>query len=390
MTASAQVHDPGETDIERFLRLSLQGRRNPAALAGAEALAPALDWPAVGQVAAAQRLGPLLHEALAGAGFAPAALLADWRVSFHDTARRNLRSLHELSQVLRGLRERRVEALVLKGAALIPAVYGSLALRPLRDLDVLVRPEGLEPALECLAELGFHRVGMERQPGSLTAFENQAQLVKPGGLRTVVEIHWSLFDSPHYQNRLALDWFWQAPQTVEISGAPANAPGQGAHFLYLAGHLWLHHHGVGLLWWNDLAEMAAQPAGMVDWEAVIGWAQSSDLVLSLQQVMAVLTRDWSTSLPAGVLDRMMGLRPTAAERRVFEALRASARQAGKRLWVDLVSTPGWRQRVRFAWSNILPSADYMRVRYNIRHELLTPFYYPYRWLLGLRSALWKA
>src|SRR4029079_15025053 len=106
----------------------------------------------------------------------------------------------------------------------------NLAWRPQCELYVLVRPEGLEPALESLKELGFHRVGIERQPGSLTAFENQAQLVKLGGLRIVVEIHWSLFDSPHYQNRLALDWFWQASQTVEINGAPATLPGQGAHF----------------------------------------------------------------------------------------------------------------------------------------------------------------
>jgi hypothetical protein len=85
----------------------------------------------------------------------------------------------------------------------------------------------------------------------------------------------------------------------------------------------------------------------------------------------------------------MTLSPKAAERRVFKALTSGSRPAGKRLWVDLVSTPGWRDRVRFAWSNLLPSAAYMRVRYNIRHGLLTPLYYPYRWLLGIRSALWK-
>jgi len=154
----------------------------------------------------------------------------------------------------------------------------------------------------------------------------------------------------------------------------------------LAGHLWLHHQGAGLLWWNDLAELAA---GTVDWDKVASWAQVYDLILPLQRVITVLVRDWATALPPGVLERLMALSPRAAERHVFEALTAGSRPAGKQLWVDLASTPGWRKRVRFAWSNILPSTSYMRMRYNIRHGLLTPFYYPYRWLLGIRSALWK-
>jgi hypothetical protein len=47
--------------------------------------------------------------------------------------------------------------------------------------------------------------------------------------------------------------------------------------------------------------------------------------------------------------------------------------------------PGWRQRVRFARTNLFPSAAYMRQRYQIKHPLLLPLYYPYRWLRGLRG-----
>jgi hypothetical protein len=380
---------PNLGGVEQFLRLCLQLRRNPAALAAAEAQAPRLDWNAVGQAAAEERVRPLLHQALAGHSIVPAALRTNWRQNYLDNARANLRALHELGKVLRGLHERGIEALVLKGAALVPAMYGNIALRPLRDLDLLVRPEGLEPALECLKELGYQRTGLERQPGSLTDFESQAQLVKPGALGTVVEVHWSLFDSPHYQNRLALEWFWQATEMVEISGTAARVPAHGSHFLYLAGHLWLHHQGAGLLWWNDLAELVTQAPDRFDWNQVMDWAAESELVLPLQRTMAGLAADWAAPGPEGVMDRLRALKPGPAERRVFEAMTAEARPVGERLWVDLLTTPNWRKRLRFAWSNLLPSAKYMRVRYNIRHGLLTPLYYPYRWLLGIRSTLWK-
>jgi hypothetical protein len=33
---------------------------------------------------------------------------------------------------------------------------------------------------------------------------------------------------------------------------------------------------------------------------------------------------------------------------------------------------------------------YMRYRYRIRHSLLVPLYYPYPWILGVRSATQSA
>ena len=47
------------------------------------------------------------------------------------------------------------------------------------------------------------------------------------------------------------------------------------------------------------------------------------------------------------------------------------------------SMPDWRQRLHFARANVFPSADYMRQRYGVRHPLLLPIYYPWRWLRGL-------
>jgi len=61
------------------------------------------------------------------------------------------------------------------------------------------------------------------------------------------------------------------------------------------------------------------------------------------------------------------------------------RATGRRFWSDLRAIPGWRQRLRFARTHLLPSAAYMRRRYGIAHPLLLPLYYPYRWLRGLRG-----
>ena len=70
---------------------------------------------------------------------------------YFATAIRNALLATELASLLRGLRSIGTPAVVLKGAALVGTVYRNAALRPMRDIDLLVRPDDL-PAVETLFE----------------------------------------------------------------------------------------------------------------------------------------------------------------------------------------------------------------------------------------------
>lgn len=61
------------------------------------------------------------------------------------------------SNSLRALRPKKVELMGLKGAALLGTVYPELGPRPLRDVDLMIRPEELAVAEACLTESGFYR-----------------------------------------------------------------------------------------------------------------------------------------------------------------------------------------------------------------------------------------
>ncbi len=110
-----------------------------------------------------------------------------------------------------------------------------------------------------------------------------------------------------------------------------------------------------------------------------------DLVLSLQDILTKVTLLWDIVLPPGVLARVNAAQPSSRERQIFNWLTAPERPVAQRFWADLASSGSWRHRLAFAWQNLFPSADYMRRRYAISRSLLLPFYYPYRWLLGLTS-----
>ena len=393
---------PAEALANRFIQLSLAGSwggpaQSPAvaqiqaeARTQAEALAPRLDWSVVLRQAAAERLAPLLYHTLRQSSLLPADVLAGWRQAYLSTAQWNVYLLHQLDEVVQRLKARNVPILALKGVALMATVYNqNLALRPLRDIDLLIRPAHLQVTLAVLDDLGYRPTGVEPQSGTAAAFESQLRLLKSGSLETVLEIHWSLFDSPYYQNRLSLDWVWENARAVELQGVALTIPGNEAHLLYLCAHLWLHHQGAGVLWLHDIAQVMAAGRDDIDWSQVLAQAQSLELVLPLKRVLPVVAAQYGVAPAAGVLRQLDRLQPSPTEAQAFAGLAAEHLPVASRFWTDLRGMPNWADRARFAWSNLMPSPAYMRFRYRIANSWLLPFYYPYRWLLGIRSALWK-
>ena len=68
----------------------------------------------------------------------------------------------ELLRVLEGMSSAGVEVIPLKGAYLLNTVYPDVSLRPIGDLDVLVREDDLSPAAAVLAELSYRSRSGER------------------------------------------------------------------------------------------------------------------------------------------------------------------------------------------------------------------------------------
>jgi hypothetical protein len=227
---------------------------------------------------------------------------------------------------------------------------------------------------------------VERRDGVDTAFECESIVYKDGITKTPVELHWSLFDSPYYQYALPMDWFWSTAEPVRLADTRALMLGPEGQVLHLCGHLRLHHGGDDLLWLHDIAQLVTVWGARIDWSVVLDRARRFDLIISLREVLGRAAIDWGVPIPSAVLDKLQAMVPSRREERVVRWLTEPERSVARRLWVDLATMPSWPRRLAFAWNNLVPSAAYMRQRYAIRHPLLVPLYYPYRWLRAVRGA----
>ena len=385
---------PSSDPATRFTLLCLRGRWDPRALEDARELAQMgdLDWDAWCDAVQAECLAPLLYRILRGQLLAPAPVEQVLRQAYDDTALRNTFLFLRLEEALVGLAGRGIPVILLNGAALSKTVYARAPVRQVSDLDLLVRHEDARSALATLTALGYTQVGLrEKRVGAAIEFEIEVGLHKPGPVDTLIEIHWGLLDSPHYQHKLPMTWFWETAQPLCVGDAEALMLGTEAQVLHLCAHLVLGHGGQGLRWLHDVAEVLHYYEGRLDWDVLLAKAQECDLVLPLKQALSQVVDGWAAPAPPHVLTRLNELQPSPEERRVFDWLTSfdwgaeGGQTVARHFWADLVTLPGWRRRLEYAFTGLLPSPAYMRQRYGIRHSYLLPLYYLYRYALGIRS-----
>ena len=125
----------------RFLIACLAGARSPslfdeARQAAAEGL---LDWRVVEAMAVEEKVAPLIYRATRDHDLLPDWLADSCRRAWLETGLINKLRLEDLAAALDRLAARRIDTIVLKGVALAHTVYDTVALRPMIDVDLLVR-----------------------------------------------------------------------------------------------------------------------------------------------------------------------------------------------------------------------------------------------------------
>ncbi len=151
------------------------------------------DWNRIHTAALRSGLAPLLYSVLKPLGTdsgVPLHIRDLLREACLRSAARNMRLYAGLSKVLKALGEADISVIPLKGAYLAEAVYGNIALRPMGDVDLLVRQEDLGKSVEVLGHSGY-RAECSPQPGDvLLTRQHYPPLISESGLS--IEIHWTL------------------------------------------------------------------------------------------------------------------------------------------------------------------------------------------------------
>ena len=160
-------------------------------LGGRAVEASEADWAAVVEIAADHRLEPWLHGVWSGRAAVPAAVSKRWEAAHREAAVSALaheRSLHRIADLLG------TQAVVLKGGWLACYMYDHAASRPVRDIDLLLKPDEVASVWEALQAQGFTRAEPLELPAAEWArrYKHMPALRDPDGV--LIELHTRLWD----------------------------------------------------------------------------------------------------------------------------------------------------------------------------------------------------
>ena len=223
-----------------------------------------LDWDQIAAVAYTHGVAPLIYRSLAHSGaicLVPSKTAQTLERAYYGNAASNLHLYSELRKVLVSLRQRKVETIVLKGAALAEMVYPHSTLRPMSDVDILVRKNNVAEAEATLMNMGY-RVDADAKQQRLKEHYHLV-FTKPG--HTNIELHWHV-KRPSGPFRIDIDALWQRCQPVKIAGIDALLFSPEDLLLYLCQHFWKHEFTGGIRPLCDIAEVIKHYGEKIDWK----------------------------------------------------------------------------------------------------------------------------
>ena len=205
-------------------------------------------------------VAPLLLHSLRSlgtrSGTSPA-LLTELSRAHAANALRNALLFEDLAAILASAERNRLDVIVLKGAALAETVYGDRSLRPMRDVDLLIRDEHLVEFEQHLATRGYV-LGREWARARQWHRDHDYHLAyykRPDGLPTAsVELHWHL-ESPLWPFHVDLEGLWMRAVPATVAGVRTKVLSAEDTLLHLCVHACKHKLTAGLRAYCDIAEV---------------------------------------------------------------------------------------------------------------------------------------
>jgi hypothetical protein len=248
-----------------------------------------------------------------------------------------------LRRLLPFLNSRGLPVILLKGAYLGYFVYGDPALRPMCDIDLMVRPEDLPVVRQAMEDLEY-RILVEPLPERFQVLKPAITYVASGSFSEVVDLHYGLKLMDYY--RMDSRILWYGAFEAEIHEAKVLLLSPEANFIHIALHA-LNHRGPGRAW-LDLALLSKE----IGWGRLVSLGEALGVVRPLELAIRELVGNWGVDAPGEALKSLGLRRPSWMEDRVI-------RGPGVNFWrfiARLGLLARWRDRMAYLHVTLLHRA----------------------------------
>jgi hypothetical protein len=353
-----------------------------------------VDWKALIEVAVQEGLAGQVYHALRRQGLVetggpeviPPAVVETLEHLYRNTQVINITMREDLLKVLRILTAAGHPVLVLKGAALSELVYRDVGLRPMNDLDLLVRSDDSQTVMSLLVESGYQRVVRpESRPGFDRMFRAEMAFFSPGLYKYVVDVHWHLIEPLFLCRHVDYHAVWRRAVPECLVGHTVAVLGPEDWVLLQAAHAYYKHRHIRLCDLVDLDCLVRHLGDSLDWDRLLEIGAEFHWLPAVAAFLPACVELLETPVPERILRGAAANRLPLLERALLNWWLAPDRPERGYLLANWLFLPSWKQRAAVLWALLFPDRAYLNAYYPNQSGWRFPLLYLRYWWDELRS-----
>ena len=298
----------------------------------------------------------------------PADIFEELKGDYYLNATKNTLIFKELGKALEAFKKSGLEVIVLKGAALAEKVYGNIALRPMSDIDLLVKEEDMAHADEQLKTLGYRPTDaavdeVDFSSTYLTTLDYRS----PEENSPSFHIHWHFVNSTipneSYIRNIKIDNIWRDAEDTRIAGVETLVMAPHHLLIHLSEHALRVTHSLSkfsLL--CDINEAVNFYQEKLAWDRLINETYKFNLDRMVYLSLYFSSKFLETQIPEDVLSKLRPKHFSVGEKIFMSAISRNRRFPGLSYFVHLSMNKGLFTRMKFVGRTLFPPRQFIAQR----------------------------
>jgi hypothetical protein len=355
-----------------------------------EILSNVLDWNYIVDCSIKQGISPLFSwnlKKVNNVKDVPSEIMKNLEKMYYSNLARNILLYDELSKILTAFKKAGIDTIVLKGAFLAEEIYKNIGLRPMNDIDLLIKEEDLQKAKIELVKLKYSATIIFS-----TKFHEQFQTAWSEELPFIhqdkkidIEIHWDIEPRQNHY-KVDINKFWNNTKSVKIAGIETLtfAPED------ILQHLCLHVHkhvNLGsapparpLRDYCDIAEVTRYYNDTINWNYLLKSSKEYGIEEPIFQGLFISKEYFGALVPEDILSELEPVKSSISFEKIFKGLTKNNSNKNNlclemSYLVNLKTVKGIWNKSRIVFGDIFPSKEFMMYRYSITNEKQVYRYY---------------
>ncbi|MDP4228675.1 MAG: nucleotidyltransferase family protein, partial [Bacteroidota bacterium] len=299
-----------------------------------EILDDVLDWDYIVERSVRQGSSPLLYwnlSKVSNGKAVPNEVVKNLEKMYYSNLARNMLLYDELNKILTAFNKAGIDTIVLKGAFLAEKIYKNIGLRPMSDIDLLIKEKDLQKAKKELTELKYSSTRIfptklhEQQHRILSkelSFIHQDK-------NSVIDIHWDIQQS-QYMYKVDVNQFWNNAKPIKIAGIKTLAFASEDILQHLCLHV--HKHIIlssiysyappakPLRDYCDIAEVTRHYKDTINWNYLFQSSKDYGIEEPIFQGMSIAKKYFGALVPEDILSALKPVKSSIGFEEIFKEI----------------------------------------------------------------------